>query len=115
MFANCHNRKYKLLVIITTVIAMAVVVAVLLWPSGPKKPAVIPLGDYSHTIEYVDYQINKLMKNHNLPSVVVALIDGQDVVKRPERDPEHDPHENEECRELHVAQHGEGFPDMLSK
>ena len=80
MFANCHNRKYKLLVIITTVIAIAVVVAVLLWPSGPKKPAVIPLGDYSYTIEYVDYQINKLMKNHNLPSVVVALIDGQDVV-----------------------------------
>jgi len=68
------------LILISTLTTIAVVVTVLLWPSGPKKPAVIPLGDYSYTIEYVDYQINKLMKKYDLPSVVVALIDDQDVV-----------------------------------
>jgi len=66
------------------VIAICAVVVigatVLLWPSGPKKPSIIPLGDYSYTIEYVDYQINTLMKKYNLPSVVVALIDDQDVI-----------------------------------
>ena len=65
-------------------IAMGAVVVigaiVLLWPSGPKKPRIIPLGDYSYTIEYVDYQVKTLMKKYSLPSVVIALIDSQDVI-----------------------------------
>ena len=66
--------------IVVLIITIVTAVAVLLWPSGPKKPSIIPLGDYSYTIEYVDYQIRRLMKEHDLPSVVVALVDNQDVV-----------------------------------
>lgn len=72
--------RNKILVILTAVIAIVVVMTVLFWPHGPKKPDIIPLGDYSYAIEYVDYQINRLMKKYDLPSVVVALIDDQNVV-----------------------------------
>lgn len=72
--------RNKLLIVIAVVFVITATASVFLWPSGPIKPAVIPLGDYSYTIEYVDYQINKLMKEHDLPSVVVALIDDQEVV-----------------------------------
>jgi len=80
LIADIVRNRTKGLAFIAIAIVIATLAVVLIWPSGPKKPAVIPLGDYAYTIEYVDYQINKLMKEHDLPSVVVALIDGQDVV-----------------------------------
>ena len=49
-------------------------------PSEPKKPKNIPLGDYTYVIDYVDKRIDKLMKKYDLPSVVVAMIDDQDVI-----------------------------------
>lgn len=73
-------NKNKLLILIVVVFVIVFPTSALLWPSGPKKPDVIPLGDYSYTIEYVDHQVNKLMKEHDLPSVVIALIDDQNVV-----------------------------------
>ncbi len=74
------KSRNKLLVLIAAFIIIAAVMTVLFWPRGPRKPSVIPIGDYSYAIEYVDYQINKLMKKHDLPSIVVALIDDQNVV-----------------------------------
>jgi CubicO group peptidase (beta-lactamase class C family) len=72
------NRRGTLIAI--TVIAIgAVVAAMVFWPSGPKKPAEIPLGDYSYVIEYTNYRIDKLMQKYGLPSVCVALIDDQSV------------------------------------
>ena len=59
---------------------LAITLTTIFWPKGPKKPAVIPIGDYSYTIEYVNYQINKIMKKYDLPSVEIALIDDQDVI-----------------------------------
>jgi CubicO group peptidase (beta-lactamase class C family) len=61
-------------------VVIAVTAGVLFRSTGPRRPAVIPLGDYSYSIEYVDYQINKLMNKYDLPSVCVALIDDQSVV-----------------------------------
>lgn len=46
----------------------------------PIKPDPIQLGDYSYIIEYVTYHINKAMKEQNLPSIAVALIDDQEIV-----------------------------------
>jgi CubicO group peptidase (beta-lactamase class C family) len=74
-----RNRK-RTLVAIAVIVVGAVVVGILFWPSGPKKPAEIPLGDYSYAIEYTDYRIDKLMQEYGLPSVCVALIDDQSVV-----------------------------------
>jgi len=76
-FFKNRNRS---LIITTVIVAAAVAAGILFWPYGLSKPDVIPLGDYSYTIEYVDYQVNRLMKKYDLPSVVVALIDDQDVV-----------------------------------
>jgi CubicO group peptidase (beta-lactamase class C family) len=74
-----RNRR-RLLMVFAICAVVVIGATVLLWPSVPKKPSIIPLGDYSYTIEYVDYQINTLMKKYNLPSVVVALIDDQNVI-----------------------------------
>jgi hypothetical protein len=63
-----RNRN-KTAIAIAVIVIGAVVAAILLWPSGPKKPAEIPLGDYSYAIEYTDYRIDKLMQQYNLPSV----------------------------------------------
>jgi len=74
------KNRNSALITITVVVAAAVAAGILFWPSGPSKPDVIPLGDYSYTIEYVDYRVNRLMNKYDLPSVVVALIDDQDVI-----------------------------------
>jgi len=76
-FFKNRNRS---LIITTVIVAAAVAAGILFWPYGLSKPDVIPLGDYSYTIEYVDYQVNRLMNKYDLPSVVVALIDDQDIV-----------------------------------
>ena len=74
------KKRNKILIAITVIIIAAVPAGILFWPSAPKKPAEIPLGDYSYSIEYTNYQINKLMQKYDLPSVCVALIDDQSVV-----------------------------------
>ncbi|MCJ7735896.1 MAG: beta-lactamase family protein, partial [Anaerolineae bacterium] len=48
--------------------------------AAPRKPAPIPPGDYAYTVDYAEYRIRQLMKQHHLPSVAVALIDDQDTV-----------------------------------
>jgi CubicO group peptidase (beta-lactamase class C family) len=47
----------------------------------PKKPVEIPLGDYSYVIDSLTCQIkHNLIKKQGIPSVIIAIIDDQDVV-----------------------------------
>lgn len=80
MILQFFKKRYKLIVAISLFIIISIIAVSFLILSGPKKPAFIPMGDYSYAIEYTDYQIKKLIKEYDLPSVVVALIDGQDVI-----------------------------------
>jgi CubicO group peptidase (beta-lactamase class C family) len=41
---------------------------------------VSPLHDYSYTIDYVEYQVEALMDDHDIPSIAIALIDGEDII-----------------------------------
>ena len=77
---SLFKNRNRALTTITVIVAAAATAGILFWPSGPRKPDVIPLGNYSYTIEYVNYQVNRLMDKYDLPSVVVALIDDQEVV-----------------------------------
>lgn len=74
------KKRYWVFLLSLFIIAAAVAVWFVLQSDEPGKPSEIPLGDYSYTIDYVDYQVNELMKEHDLPSVVIALIDEQDVI-----------------------------------
>lgn len=74
------KNRTKTLIAIAFIVIAAVTVGILFWSSGPKKPPEIPIGDYSYSIEYTDYLINRLMQEYNLPSVCVALIDDQSIV-----------------------------------
>jgi CubicO group peptidase (beta-lactamase class C family) len=78
--SSLFKNRTRTLIAIAVIVIGAVVAGILFWPSGPKKPAEIPIGDYSYAIEYTDYLIGKLMQKCNLPSVCVALIDDQSVV-----------------------------------
>ncbi len=51
------------------------------WQTAPpRKPDPIPLGDYSYTVDYAEHRIERLMKQHHLPSTAVALIDDQNII-----------------------------------
>ncbi|WP_420644561.1 serine hydrolase domain-containing protein [Candidatus Leptofilum sp.] len=51
------------------------------WQSAPpRKPDSIPLDDYSYTIAYAEYRIERLMKQYHLPSTAVSLIDDQTII-----------------------------------
>ena len=45
-----------------------------------QRPTSIPIGDYSYAIDYLDKQIERHMRNFDLPSVLIAVIDDQNVV-----------------------------------
>ena len=44
------------------------------------RPRSIPIGDYTYAIEYTDQLIRRTMKQLDIPSIVVALIDDQTVI-----------------------------------
>ena len=48
--------------------------------TAPRKPKVIPPGDYRHTVDYAEHRIHQIIKRHHLPSVAVALIDDQNTI-----------------------------------
>ncbi len=74
------TRKIKILLIVI-MIAVVCGVIFILWPgTEPRKPAKIPIGDYSYTIEYAEYRIQQVMEQKHLPSFAVALIDDQDTI-----------------------------------
>lgn len=73
------KRKTTFLILLCLFIGFLVLSWV--WQSTtPKKPNLIPSGDYTYTVEYADHKIHQLMKQHNLPSLAVALVDDQEVI-----------------------------------
>ncbi|MHC4554712.1 MAG: serine hydrolase domain-containing protein, partial [Planctomycetota bacterium] len=48
--------------------------------TAPRKPNVIPPGDYGYVENYAEHKIHQIIKRHHLPSVAVALIDDQNTV-----------------------------------
>ncbi len=73
-------RRKTIVLIAIAAIVVFIVVAVLWQERKPRKPAVIPLGDYSYTIEYAEYRIQQVMQQKHLPSLSVVLIDDQDTI-----------------------------------
>lgn len=49
-------------------------------PSAPRKPASIPINDYTYTIDYVEYEVTQMMDEYDLPSLVIALVDGEEII-----------------------------------
>jgi len=75
--------KRKKAISVSVLILLVLLAIVSLWSWGraaPRKPDPIPPGDYTYTVDYADYRIHQLMKQHHLPSVAVALIDDQGTV-----------------------------------
>lgn len=74
------KNQYKILIAVVLIAIVAVLIYLSLKPQIPTKPKSITQGDYSYAIEYADSRIKNLMKEHDLPSVVVAMIDGSDII-----------------------------------
>lgn len=74
------NVKNRMLIIGGAMLLIIAGMVALFWPSEPSKPTTIPRGDYSYTIEYLDYQVEKMMHKQELPSVCVAMIDDQEII-----------------------------------
>lgn len=79
------NGKYKIMLKnVTPLSALALLLLLLIYCSGcqlvPKKPDLIPLGDYNYVVDYTEYRIRKLIHQHHLPSVAVALVEDQNSV-----------------------------------
>ena len=80
---NLMMPKRRKIISVSALILLVLVSIVTFWgwhKAPPKKPDSIPPGDYSYVVDYAEYRIHQLMKQHHLPSVAVALIDDQDTV-----------------------------------
>jgi CubicO group peptidase (beta-lactamase class C family) len=79
---NAANIRKKTIYLLVTL--LLVFPAITFWVDwrtrAPRKPAPIPLGDYSYSVEYAEYRIAQLMERKHLPSVAVVLIDDQDTI-----------------------------------
>ena len=49
-------------------------VTLIVIPYPPRKPSSIILDDFTYAIDYTQYELNKLEKKHNLPSIAVSLL-----------------------------------------
>ncbi len=67
---------------IETVLVLGAMLAAGCTSGGPTKPNPIPLGDYGYVIEFAEHIARKAMREHNLPSIAVALVDGDNIVFR---------------------------------
>ena len=75
------KRKKVILISVSIILVLLIIGSFGSWQrAAPKKPDPISLGDCSYTVDYAEYRINQLMRQHHLPSVVVALIDDQATV-----------------------------------
>ncbi|UCC62449.1 MAG: beta-lactamase family protein, partial [Anaerolineae bacterium] len=75
------KRKKVTLVSLPILLVLLAVLAHWCWRrAAPKKPDPIPPGDYAYTVDYAEHTIHRLMKQHHLPSVAVALIDDQETI-----------------------------------
>ena len=69
----------SVIVIILSVILSMIPYAVSLIPYSPSEPKKTAEGDFSYVSEYTSNEIDKMMKKHNLPSIAVSLLNGDDV------------------------------------
>ncbi len=77
------HRKVKILsygIPILVVITLSGIIPAIAGPLPPLKPTTIPFGDYTYAIEYSEYQIAKIMKKYDLPSVAISIVDDQKTV-----------------------------------
>lgn len=72
--------KYKIIVSIISAALLVLILYFAIKPTPPEKPEAISLGDYSYAINFTDYEIKRLMKKHDLPSVVVSMFDDKDII-----------------------------------
>ena len=76
-----HKRKKFLQILAIALLVLLASGAFWRWQTTPpRKPDPIPLGDYSYAIDYAEHRIERLMKQHHLPSTAVALIDDQNII-----------------------------------
>jgi CubicO group peptidase (beta-lactamase class C family) len=75
------TRRNRALILVVFLLVIAAVIVGVDWGThAPKKPDLIPIGDYSYTIEDARYRIVQLMESKHLPSVAVALIADQEII-----------------------------------
>ncbi len=72
------SKQWRMLMIGFVLIATSI--GGLIYDAAINRKPAIPLGDYSYAIDYVENEVDDLIKKHELPSVVIALIDGDEVV-----------------------------------
>lgn len=78
MRAGPGKYRFTLMTLLAVPFLMGLCLA---WPGGPpRKPGDIPAGEYAYTIRYMEHRVQRLTEKHHLPSVAVALIDGQETV-----------------------------------
>ncbi len=77
---NRFIKPGKSMFLLSLILIGSLVISFIFAPSAPRKPASIPINDYTYTIEYVEYEVAQMMKEHDLPSVVIVLIDGEDII-----------------------------------
>jgi CubicO group peptidase (beta-lactamase class C family) len=59
---------------------LALLLAVTGCSQAPQRPVSLARGDYRYVEEYLDWYIPQLMKQHHVPGVSIALVDGQKIV-----------------------------------
>ena len=77
------NRKRKQVLRVLALMFLLLLAILFFWRwsrAAPRKPDPIPRGDYSYTVDYAEHGIRRLMRQHHLPSLTVALIDDQDTI-----------------------------------
>ena len=76
-----QRRKRAIPILVLMVLVVLAGASFWRWQGrAPKKPDPVPLGDYAYTVDYAEHRIQQVMKQHDLPSVAVALIDDQETV-----------------------------------
>ena len=75
------NRKQRIILWVFVLVLLLLSAGVVLWRSRiPQKPAFIPLGDYTYTLEYAEYRISQVMEQKRLPSLAVTILDDQNTI-----------------------------------
>lgn len=77
---NLSCRRTVWFSLLAVLIAATVVTCTTFGDFHGSRPSTIPLGDYSYAIAFADRSIKRVMEKHDIPAVLVALIDDQHVL-----------------------------------
>ncbi|MDX1358224.1 MAG: serine hydrolase domain-containing protein [Clostridia bacterium] len=75
-----YSKRNLILFLSLIAVAIIIVIILLVPDKPPVKPEGISPGDYSYAIEYTEHQISTSMKKHNIPGIVCAVVDGNDIL-----------------------------------